>query len=141
MALSQLETLLSNHKVNPNETFKQKMFVISLNDEIEIEYKRLTNQQYMYFRKSCATTTKRGQMDFNMEKYRHLVISDCVVNPNFMNTEFHAALKVATPADAVQAIFLPGEIVALADYILTQSGFDSDPFRSGNGDDSESPEE
>lgn len=141
MALSKLESLLAQNAINPSETFKTKMFVMSLGEEIEIEYKRVTNKQYMYYRKSCAVVTKRGAFDFNMEKYRHMIIADCMVSPNFLNVEFQAALSTHSPEDAIQAVFLPGEIVALADYILSQSGFDSDPFRGGNGDNEGTTEE
>lgn len=141
MALSKLESLLAQNAIKTSQTFKTKMFVMALDDEIEIEYKRMTNKQYMYYRKSCAVVTKRGTFDFNMEKYRHMIIADCMVTPNFLNAEFQSALNTHSPEDAIQAIFLPGEIVALADYILSQSGFDSDPFRGGNGDDEGTAEE
>lgn len=138
MSLSSLESLLSQKKINPGEVIKREVFSERLG-KIEVAFKRLTYNEYKIF-KNDAINRKKDSANFDTDKYRMNILLNCFVDPNFNRVEFHEALGVTDGKQAIQAVFLPGEIVALADMILAESGFSEDPFReklSDSEDDSE----
>lgn len=139
MALSSLEALLSKKKIDPREVIKRKVSAERLGD-IEIAFKRLTYNDYKFF-KNEAISRKRDTTTFDADKYRLNIIMSCFVDPNFNSTEFQSALEVADGYQAILAVFLPGEIVSLADMILAESGFSEDPFRNELSDDEGDTEE
>lgn len=127
MALSSLESLLSQKKINPEEIVKREVISERLG-KIEVSFKRLTYSEYKIF-KNGAVNRKKDSSTFDADKYRLSILLNCFVDPNFNRVEFHNALGVTDGNQAIMAVFLPGEIVALADMILVESGFSEDPFR------------
>lgn len=127
MGLSSLESLLSQKKINPEEIIKREVVSERLG-RIEVAFKRLTYREYKIF-KNEAINRKKDAATFDADKYRLNILLNCFVDPNFNRVEFHEALGVTDGNQAILAVFLPGEIVALADMILAESGFSEDPFR------------
>lgn len=127
MALSSLETLLSKKKINSEEIISRNVISERLG-EITVSFKRLSYNDYKFF-KNEAISRKKDSATFDADKYRLNILLNCFVDPNFGHTEFHNVLGVKDGFQAILAVFLPGEIVALADMILAESGFSEDPFR------------
>lgn len=137
MAISSLEALLSQKKVNSAEIIKQKLYFSRLGGEVEFSFRRLSYDRYKFYRKQ-ALDLKKGS--FDIDKYRLNVVLTCLVDPDLSKTEFLKTLardgedpSVINPETALPRIFLAGEIVAIADMIQKGSGFaDSDDLFRGD---------
>ncbi len=136
MALSSLENLLMQKRVNPDEVLKFKLYVERLGEEIEISFKRLSFQKYKYF-KRAAIERRRNVENFDVDKYRVSIILDCLVDPDFQKKEFLDSFGAQNGEVGINKIFLPGEIVSLSDIVLKESGFSEDPFRNSLSNDEE----
>jgi hypothetical protein len=136
MALSSLENLLVQKRINPDEILKCKIFVERLNEEIEISFKRLSYTKYKFF-KRAAIERRRNVESFDIDKYRVSIILDCLVDPDFQKKAFLDSFGAPNGEVGINKIFLPGEIVTLGEIILKESGFSEDPFRDGLSNDEE----
>ncbi len=136
MALSSLENLLVQKRINPDEILKCKIFVERLNEEIEISFKRLGYTKYKFF-KRAAIERRRNVESFDIDKYRVSIILDCLVDPDFQKKAFLDSFGAPNGEVGINKIFLPGEIVTLGEIILKESGFSEDPFRDGLSNDEE----
>lgn len=136
MALSSLESLLVQKRINPEEIIKSKVFVERLNDEIEVSFKRLSYTKYKYF-KRAAIERRRNVESFDVDKYRISIILDCLVDPDFQKKAFLDSFGAPNGEVGINKIFLPGEIVTLGEIILKESGFSEDPFRDSLQNDEE----
>lgn len=138
MALSSLESLLVQKRVNPDEILKCKIFVERFGEEIEVSFKRLSYTKYKYF-KRAAIERRRNVESFDIDKYRVSIILECLVDPDFQKKAFLDSFGAPNGEVGINKIFLPGEIVTLGEMILKESGFSEDPFRDGLPDDEEAP--
>lgn len=138
MALSSLESLLVQKRVNPDEILKCKIFVERFSEEIEVSFKRLSYTKYKYF-KRAAIERRRNVESFDIDKYRVSIILECLVDPDFQKKAFLDSFGAPNGEVGINKIFLPGEIVTLGEMILKESGFSEDPFRDGLPDDEEAP--
>lgn len=136
MALSSLESLLVQKRVNPDEILKCKIFVERFGEEIEVSFKRLSYTKYKYF-KRAAIERRRNVESFDIDKYRVSIILECLVDPDFQKKAFLDSFGAPNGEVGINKIFLPGEIVTLGEMILKESGFSEDPFRDGLPDDEE----
>lgn len=136
MALSSLESLLVQKRVNPDEILKCKIFVERFGGEIEVSFKRLSYTKYKYF-KRAAIERRRNVESFDIDKYRVSIILECLVDPDFQKKAFLDSFGAPNGEVGINKIFLPGEIVTLGEMILKESGFSEDPFRDGLPDDEE----
>ena len=136
MALSSLESLLVQKRVNPDEILKCKIFVERFGEEIEVSFKRLSYTKYKYF-KRAAIERRRNVESFDIDKYRVSIVLDCLVDPDFQKKAFLDSFGAPNGEVGINKIFLPGEIVTLGEVILKESGFSEDPFRDGLPDDEE----
>lgn len=139
MAVTSLESLLAQKKIDPNEKLTARIYVSRLGEAIEITFKRLTYKKYKYF-KQAALVGKRGEETFDIDKYRNGVVLDCLIDPDFSKKEFLDSFGAANGEVGLNMIFLPGELVAIGEVILRESGFDDKPFQSGVSDDEETSE-
>lgn len=136
MALSSFEELLIQKRIDPQEIVTRKVYAERLG-EIEISFKRLSYRDYKMF-KQQAISRKRGDASFDMDKYRNAIILNCITDPDLSKKEVQEAIGAIDDESALQKLFLAGEIVGLGDLILSESGFDQDPFRDILSDDEES---
>lgn len=136
MALSSLESLLVQKRINPEEIIKSKVFVERFNEEIEVSFKRLSYTKYKYF-KRAAIERRRNVESFDVDKYRISIILDCLVDPDFQKKAFLDSFGAPNGEVGINKIFLPGEIVTLGEIILKESGFSEDPFRDSLQNDEE----
>ena len=139
MAISSLESLLVQKRVNPDEIIKCKIFVERLGEEIEISFKRLSYTKYKYF-KRAAMERRRNVESFDVDKYRISILLDCLVDPDFQKKAFLDSFGAPNGEIGINKIFLPGEIVTIGELILKESGFSEDPFRDSLPDDEEPTE-
>lgn len=140
MAVTSLESLLAQKKIDPYEKLTARIYVSRLGETIEITFKRLTYQKYKYFKKS-ALVGKRGEETFDIDKYRNGVVLDCLLDPDFSKKEFLDSFGAPNGEVGLNMVFLPGEIVTIGEIILRESGFDDKPFQSGVSDNEESAED
>lgn len=128
MGVSSLEKLLVQKKFNSSEVLSKKFFVDRLGEEVTISFRRLSYARYKFFKKSCVEKRKNEQI-FDIDKYRVSIILECLVDPDFQKKEFLDSFGAPNGEVGISSIFLPGEIVALGEMILEESGFSEDPFR------------
>lgn len=140
MAVTSLESLLAQKKIDPNEKVTARIHVSRLGETIEVTFKRLTYKKYKYFKQS-ALVGKRGEETFDIDKYRNSVVLDCLLDPDFSKKEFLDSFGAPNGEVGLNMIFLPGELVAIGEIILRESGFDDKPFQPGVSDDEESTED
>ena len=143
--ISSLEELLSKKKVDSREILKDELYLDRLGTKIEISFRRLSYERYKFYRKQAMDLKKAT---FDMDKYRMNIILSCLVDPDLSKGEFLKSLaydgedpSTINPEIALSRVFLAGEIVDIADLILKNSGFKTDPFRDysqeGEGDSEE----
>ena len=128
MALSELEALLSQKRIDPNEVVTRKFFAKRLGGPVEISFRRLSYRVYKSVKQLAIVRTKRSE-NFDLDKYRVNIILSCLTNPDFSKKEFLDSFGAFDGEDGVKKIFLPGEIASLGEMILDESGFIEEPFR------------
>lgn len=66
---------------------------------------------------------KKGRADVNTSEAQGLFLVEGITDPDLKNKALLEHFKVHTPAALVQKLFLPGEIIELAEVIASLSGF------------------
>lgn len=140
MALSELEALLSQKRIDPNDVVKRKFIAKRLGGPVEIEFRRLSYRAYKFAKQAAIVRNKRSE-NFDLDKYRVNIILDCLVNPDFSKKEFLDSFGAIDGEEGIKKIFLPGEIAALGELILDESGFVDEPFRDELPEDEGTAEE
>ena len=79
----------------------------------------MTTTEHEGIRKTCMTRVKNprtGQIDKELDqnRYLHMVIAACVVDPDFNDAELQAHYGVMGADALIDALFLPGELGELA---------------------------
>lgn len=87
----------------------------------------LTGDEQAGYQKVCVTVSpKSGARDFNVKRYQSLIVTNCVVEPNFKDADWLKQAGVASPEDLMNKTLLGGEISFLSEQILKFSGFGDD---------------
>lgn len=76
---------------------------------------------------STFAYNKKGEMDKSKAfDANALTATAGMVEPDLKNKDLQKHFGVATPKDLLEKLFLPGEIVDLADTVRTLSGYDEE---------------
>lgn len=91
-----------------------------------IKVKSITQAQNNSLIKNCTTVTKgkNGQHTESLDRQKYVteLILSCVIEPNFRDASFVQAMGVASPKDALEKLFLPGEYAKISEAVLTVMG-------------------
>ena len=122
--------------MNALQQFLAKNSVDNLTEEVTLggrlkdfkfKIKALTGNQYNDFQALCIENPNSPKKRrFNIKKFNELIVSNCVVEPNFKDPEWLKELGVADATSAIYKTLLAGEITDLAEKALRLSGFDRD---------------
>lgn len=122
--------------MNALQQFLTKNPVYNLTEEVTLggrlkdfkfKIKALTGNQYNDFQALCIENPNSPKKRrFNTKKFNELIVSNCVVEPNFKDPEWLKELGVADATSAIYKTLLAGEITDLAERALRLSGFDRD---------------
>lgn len=89
--------------------------------------KAMTGNQYNDFQTLCIENPNSPKKRrFNTKRFHELIVTNCVIEPNFKDAEWIGKLGVADAAGAMYKTLLAGEISELAERALELSGFDRD---------------
>lgn len=88
--------------------------------EAEFTLQAVSNKEMKRLREQATFVTKKGE-DFNAEMFNSLVIVQGLVEPNLNDKSVIDAY--GAPEDAIDVLFLPGEVQRLSAEISTLSGF------------------
>lgn len=95
--------------------------------DFKFKIKALTGNQYNDFQALCIENPNSPKKRrFNTKKFNELIVSNCVVEPNFKDPEWMKELGVVDATSAIYKTLLAGEITDLAERALRLSGFDRD---------------
>ena len=122
--------------MNALQQFLTKNSVDNLTEEVTLggrlkdfkfKIKALTGNQYNDFQALCIENPNSPKKRrFNTKKFNELIVTNCVVEPNFKDPEWLKELSVADATSAIYKTLLAGEITDLAERALRLSGFDRD---------------
>lgn len=129
--MSKLEYFLK-----PLDDIKTKDVVVSNRFKDEkgkpavIKLRSITQSENNAIMKRCTIREKNRQglivENLDKTKYNSELILACIVEPNFKSPEFVKAMGVASPSDALDKLFLPGEFAKLTDAVLEIMGLSND---------------
>lgn len=94
-----------------------------------IKVRPMTSQEWNDWQKAATRKVRKKkevETIFDESWFNLQVVTSCVVEPTFNDAEVLKQAGCATPAEFVSKMFLPGEIVHIADFIIGLSGFGSD---------------
>jgi hypothetical protein len=92
----------------------------------KFKIKPLSGADHQKYQQLCIENpADKKRRKFNLPKFYNLIVTNHTVYPNFRDVEWLEAAGIADkdPAKLVQRTLLAGEIEALAEAILTLSGF------------------
>ena len=99
--MSRLEDFLELRDVSDiTETIKE----VVDGKEFELVVRPITEAEHTDFQKR-ATVISKNQVSFNKGRYNELVLSNCIVEPNFGDAEFLASFTTFRNQQVVKANF------------------------------------
>lgn len=112
---------------NSVENLTQEVSLGGRLKDFKFKLKALTGNQYNDFQSICIENPNSPKKrKFNTKKFNELIVTNCVIEPNFKDPEWLKALGVIDSTQAVYKTLLAGEITQLAESALHLSGFDRD---------------
>lgn len=119
--MSKLEDFLELRDVSDiQETIKE----VVDGKELDFIVRPITEQEHNDFQKR-ATVVNKNQVSFNKGRYNELVLSSCIVEPNFGDAEFLAKMKCQTKGEFFNRKFPAGIVEDIAVKIQKLSGFET----------------
>lgn len=119
--MSKLEDFLELRDVSDiQETIKE----VVDGKELDFIVRPITEQEHNDFQKR-ATVVNKNQVSFNKGRYNELVLSSCIVEPNFGDAEFLAKMKCQTKGEFFNRKFPAGVVEDIAVKIQKLSGFET----------------
>lgn len=122
--------------MNALQQFLTKNTVQNLTEEVKLggrlkdypfKIKAMTGNQYNDYQTLCIENPNSPKKRrFNTKKFHELIVTNCVIEPNFKDPEWMKELGVADATAAMYKTLLAGEIAQLAEASLKLSGFDRD---------------
>jgi|AKYZ01.1.fsa_nt_gi Phage XkdN-like protein. len=91
----------------------------------KFKIRNLTSEEYNEIQKMC-TIQKKKSREFDAAKFNNQIILTACIEPNFRDAELIKKAKVTTPTQLLHKLLRPGEMVAIAEEIITLSGFNQD---------------
>lgn len=92
--------------------------------ELELVIKPLAENLHSEFQKRCQSFSK-NKLTFDTAKYNNLILSECIVEPDFSSEEFLKKAKCQTATEFINKKFPAGIVSEIASQIQKLSGFDS----------------
>lgn len=120
--MSKLEDFLGLRDVSDiTETIKE---VID-GKELELVVRPITEAEHSDFQKRAVNVSNKNQVSFNKGRYNELVLSACIVEPNFGDAEFLAKMKCQTKTEFFNRKFPAGVVEDISEKIQKLSGFET----------------
>lgn len=109
---------------NPVDDIKEEVRLPGRLKDFPITVRALDGKRHNEFQKlSVDNANSAKKRNFNTTRFNELIITNCVVEPNFKDAEFIKALGVVDAVAAMYKTLLAGEITDLSQRILELSGF------------------
>ena len=119
--MSRLEDFLELRNVSEiTETIKETVD----GKELEFVVRPISELEHTDFQKR-ATAINKKQVSFNRGKYNELVLSTCIIEPNFGDADFLSKVGCQTKGEFFNKKFPAGILEDIADKIQKLSGFES----------------
>lgn len=92
--------------------------------QLELVIRPLSEDEHNEFQTRSRNISK-NKVSFDMKKYNDLVLSACIVEPNFSDENFLRKAKCVSGIEFLSKKFAAGTLADIADKIQKLSGFDS----------------
>lgn len=92
--------------------------------ELEMVVRPLTNEEHSLFQKRSQIINKKS-ISFDSAKYSQLVLSECIIEPNFKDENFLKKAKCNSDIDFLTRKFPAGTLLDISGEIQKLSGFES----------------
>lgn len=92
--------------------------------ELELVIRPLTEDEHSDFQRRSNNISK-NKVTFDSAKYSNLVLTTCIVEPNFSDEEFLRRAKCQTPSEFLNKKFPAGVLTDISVEIQKLSGFES----------------
>ena len=100
-----------------------------------VKVRAINGNRYTEIQKSVLNIGSKGKSDFDIAKAKTLTVLEGIVEPDMRDKELLKQFKAVTPKEAINKIFLPGEIDRIYKKITELCGYDDED--DGNEDDIE----
>lgn len=119
--MSKLDDFLGLNDVSDvRETIKETIN----GKELEMVIRPLTNDEHTEYQKRCQVISKKS-VSFDTGKYNNLILTSCIVEPNFNSEEFLSKAKCQTAYEFITKKFPAGVIADISQKIQKLSGFET----------------
>ena len=103
----------------------RKELTVDINGKkLSLTVRPITENEHNEYVKRC-NVIKGNKVTFDSGKYNNLVLSDCIVEPNFNNVEFLAKAKCHNAEEFLNKKFPSGVLANISSEIQKLSGFES----------------
>ena len=92
--------------------------------DLEIVIRPITEEEHTEFQRR-SNNISRNKVTFDSGKYNNLVLSACIVEPNFSDEEFLKKVKCISATEFLSRKFPAGVLSNIAEEIQKLSGFES----------------
>lgn len=92
--------------------------------ELELVIRPITEDEHTEFQRRSQNITK-NKVTFDAGKYNNLVLTTCIVEPNFSDADFLKKAKCISASDFLNKKFPAGTLQDIASEIQKLSGFES----------------
>lgn len=95
--------------------------------DVPFTLRALKSSEIFSIRERCTyRNDRKGVEKFNDEDFYALLIATATVSPDLKNKKLLEVYNAITPEEVIKKMLLPGEIIELADIVLSLSGWDSE---------------
>lgn len=104
----------------------KKEITVNINGkELSMVVRAITEDEHSELQKRCQNISK-NKVSFDSKKYSELLLSTCIVEPDFNDSEFLKKVKCETAREFINKKFPAGVITDISSKIQKLSGFE--PF-------------
>lgn len=91
-----------------------------------VKVRAINGNRYTEIQKSVLNIGSKGKSDFDIAKAKTLTVLEGLVEPDMRDKELLKQFKAVTPKEAINKIFLPGEIDRIYKKITELCGYDDE---------------
>lgn len=92
----------------------------------KLKVKPMNIEKYNEFQNRCRGKMTKNGVSFDTTKFNTLVVANQVVEPDLSDASFLQRVGCSTPVEFINRKLYPGELIDIADAIITLSGFETD---------------
>jgi len=110
----------------PSEEIEIKRLSKITGDNFSVKVRAIDGKRYTEIQKSVLNIGHKGKSDYDVTKAKTLIVLEGLVEPDMKNKELLKQFKAITPKEALNKIFLAGEIDKIFKKITELCGYNDE---------------